>query len=138
MKIKNVMMLTMSVLLVILASVSFAQTASLKSDNWVLLGSRQVDYTLDRDVITLKESEPLTALKFSVNNGPINLHKCTVHFASGETQDVSFSASEDAGQLIDLKGNTRKIEKVTFWYDTKNSSDKKAVVEVWGKKSQGT
>lgn len=138
MKIKHLITLVAAVALVAVAYGSFAQPAvkaDAKNENWALLGSHVVDYTLDRDVIKLKEaSELYTGLKFKVNNGPINLHKCTVHFANGETQDIAFSTNVNDGRLVDLYGNTRKIEKVTFWYDTKNSADKKAVVEVWGKK----
>jgi len=108
---------------------------SAKAENWAFLGSHVVDYTLDRDVVSLQESTvTFTGLKVTVNNGPINLHKCTVHFSNGETQDVSFSTAINDGRLIDLYGNSRGIEKITFWYDTKNSADKKAVVEIWGKK----
>lgn len=141
MKTKNLIMLVAAVALVAVVHVSFAQTAENKpvaeKENWVLLGSHVVDFTLDRDVVSLKEStEAYTALKFKVNNGPINLHKCTVHFANGETQDVTFSANANEPRKFDLFGNVRKIEKITFWYDTKNSADKKAVVEVWGRSGQ--
>jgi len=137
MKTKGFIALLMAISMIALAQVSFAQaTPKDKDDKWVLLGTRMVDYTLDHDVITFSAStEALTSLKFKVADGPINLHKCTIHFVGGETQDVStFSTSTD-GRIIDLKGNTRIIEKVTFWYDTKNSSEKKATVEVYGKKS---
>mgnify|MGYP003413961822 FL=1 len=64
------------------------------------------------------------------------MHKCTVHFADGETKDIEFSEEVNKandGRMMDLKGSNRKIEKVTFWYDSKNSSDSKSIVEVWGK-----
>jgi hypothetical protein len=135
MKMKNVIKWLAAVALVAIVTGAFAQSTNAKSDNWILLGSHVVDYTLDRDVISLEASaENFTGLKFKVSNGPINLHKCTVHFSNGETQDVAFSTNVNDGREVDLYGNTRKIDKVTFWYDTKNSADKKAVVEVWGKK----
>jgi hypothetical protein len=146
MKTKNLIMMVAALALVAVVHVSFAQASENKpeasKENWVLLGSHVVDYTLDRDVISLKEStESYTGLKFKVTNGPINLHKCTVHFADGETQDVDFTANANANanakeRMVDLSGNTRAVEKITFWYDTKNSADKKAVVEVWGKSGQ--
>lgn len=133
MKIKNFFFLTLTAILI--SHISMAQIASLES--WKLLGTRTVDYTIDRDVITLDESkEPITALKFTVKNGTLNMHKCTVHFADGETKDIEFSEEVNKtndGRMMDLKGSNKKIEKVTFWYDTKNSSDNKSVVEVWGK-----
>lgn len=137
MKTKQIIIIFVAVMLIALIESSFSNsTDKIKGDNddWILLGSQTVDYTLDRDVVSLKESGAFTALKFKVNNGSINLHKCTVHFKSGETQEVSFSTNVNDGRSIDLYGNTRKIEKITFWYDTEKPADKKAVVEVWGKK----
>jgi len=164
MKTKNLIMMIAALALVAVVHVSFAQSTENKpeasKENWVLLGSHVVDYTLDRDVISLKESnEAYKGLKFKVNNGPINLHKCTVHFEDGGTQDVEFSANSSASsgsnantntnsntstsnnqgqgeRMVQLDGNTRIIQKITFWYDTKNSADKRAVVEVWGKSGQ--
>lgn len=133
MKIKNFYFLTLAAILI--AHISMAQIASLA--DWKLLGTRTVDYTIDRDVITLDESkEPITALKFTVKNGTLNMHKCTVHFADGETKDIAFSEEVNKtndGRMMDLKDSNKKIEKVTFWYDTTGSSDKKSIVEVWGK-----
>jgi|JI10StandDraft_1071094.scaffolds.fasta_scaffold1828244_2 hypothetical protein len=137
MKTKQIIIIFVAVMLIALIESSFSNsTDKIKGDNddWILLGSQTVDYTLDRDVVSLKESGAFTALKFKVNNGSINLHNCTVHFKSGETQEVSFSTNVNDGRSIDLYGNTRKIEKITFWYDTEKPADKKAVVEVWGKK----
>jgi hypothetical protein len=138
MKMKKLIALFAAVAMIAAVTLTFAQSATMaSSDNWVLIGSHVVDYTLDRDVINLKDQPAsFTSLKFKVNNGPINLHKCTVHFSNGETQDLTFATTANAadGRVVDLQGNTRRIEKVTFWYDTKNSADKKAVVEVWGKK----
>jgi hypothetical protein len=139
MKIKNLFAVVIAIALALPATIAVAQApanlTSTKTKNWMLLGSHIVDYTLDRDVVSLKEStETFSALKFKVNKGPINLHKCTVHYTNGETQDVSFSTEVNEERVIDLYGNKRSIEKVTFWYDTKNRADKKAVVEVWGKK----
>jgi hypothetical protein len=59
-----------------------------------------------------------------------------VHFADGETKDIEFSDEVNKandGRMMDLKGSNKQIEKVTFWYDTKDSSDKRSEVEVWGK-----
>lgn len=105
---------------------------------WDKLGTEAVDYAIDHDVVTIQpgSTETYTALKIKVVNGTVNVHKATVHFANGDTQDVDLPKELNTGndgKLIDLKGNKRAIEKVTFWYDTKASSNEKAVVEVWGK-----
>ena len=137
MKIKNLFA-------VVIAFIVFAQAQVLLAQHnktlggWLLLGARTVDYTLDRDVVSVEDSKTtFTSLKFIVKNGTLNMHKCTVHFKNGDTQDIAFSDEVNKtndGRVMDLKGNSRAIEKVTFWYDTKSSAGKKSIVEVWGKK----
>ena len=137
MKIKNLFAFAIALIVFTHAQVSVAQ-ANKSVDGWWLLGARTVDYTLDRDVVSVEDSKTtFTSLKFIVKNGTLNMHKGTVHFKNGDTQDIEFSEAMNKtndGRLMNLKGNSRPIEKVTFWYDTKNSSDKKSIVEIWGKK----
>lgn len=106
--------------------------------DWQPLGTRVVDYTIDHDVIQVNNTETFTAVKVSVKNGTINVHKATVHFKNGDTQDITLPkevSSANDGKVIDLAGNKRAIDKVTFWYDTKGSmKDEKAVIELWAKK----
>ena len=138
MKTKNLFAFIAAVLIT-LVQVQFtsAQTADKALKAWELLGTREVDYTLDRDVVTLKESgHSITGLKFIVKNGTLNMHKATVHFTNGDTRDIEFPAEVNKtndGRIVELAGNSRKIEKVTFWYDTVNKSKDKSIVEVWGK-----
>lgn len=128
-------------LLLLIAALLVGTTTFLRAQNklsWDKLGTEAVDYAIDHDVVTIQQgsTETYTALKIKVVNGTVNVHKATVHFANGDTQDVNLPKELNAGndgKLIDLKGNKRAIEKVTFWYDTKASSNEKAVVEVWGK-----
>ena len=140
MRVKNLVTIIAVLALFIQTNIASAQAELVSNktvDNWLLLGARAVDYTLDRDVVSVEESSlTFTSLKFIVKNGTINMHKSTVHFKNGETKDIEFSEEVNKtndGRVLELKGNTRAIEKVTFWYDTKNSSDSKAVVELWGK-----
>src|SRR6478752_2174061 len=138
MKTKNILALLVAVMVIAQVQFTFAQTADKLLVGWELLGTREVDYTLDRDVISLKESShSITGLKFIVKNGStLNMHKATVHFANGDTQDIDFPAEVNKandGRIVELKGNSRKIEKVTFWYDTVNKAKDKSIVEVWGK-----
>ncbi len=128
-----------AVALFLVATANFAQAQDNLLKGWTSLGSRVVDYTLDHDVVSLNNSkEAFTSLKITVKNGSLNMHKATVHFANGDKQDIEFPdvvTPESGGKNIDLKGNDRVIEKVTFWYDTRQKSAEKATVEVWGKKA---
>lgn len=141
MRIRNLVAIIAVVALFVQTTATLAQVALASNktlDNWLLLGERAVDYTLDRDVVSVKESDlTFTSLKFIVKNGTINVHKFTVHFKDGETRDINLADEVNKtndGRVLELKDNTRAIEKVTFWYDTKNSADSKAIVELWGKK----
>ncbi|HMJ71583.1 MAG TPA: hypothetical protein VK508_21960 [Cyclobacteriaceae bacterium] len=136
MKFNRLMIGVVALFLLATANVS-AQDNLLK--DWTQLGTRVVDYTLDHDVVSLNNSkEAFNQLRVSVKGGALNMHKATVHFANGDKQDIDFPevvSGETGGKVIDLKGNNRVIEKITFWYDTKANSTEKATVEVWGKKA---
>lgn len=105
---------------------------------WDKVGTEKVDYTIDHDVISLNKSQQTySALKIKVINGTLNIHKATVHFANGDKQEVELPevmGADNDGELIDLNGNKRVIEKITFWYDTENKNNEKATVEVWARK----
>ncbi len=107
------------------------------SQRWEKLGSRKVNYRLDRDEIYVTAREGhFTKLKLQANKGGINLHKVVVHFANGTTQTVRVNQSIPAGGMskaLDLNGNRRVISKVVFYYDTKNFSSKKANVTLFGR-----
>lgn len=113
-----------------------AQTSS-GSEDWQMLGTHVVDYTLDYDVIPVTYKKgTFTTLKFRITDGNINMHRCMITYENGDKQEVEikhqFTANSE--KVVDLKGNNRIIEKITFWYDTKNASTRKAVIEAWGKK----
>jgi len=136
MKMRNLIIAAVALFFVSTANFSYGQNLI---KDWTQLGTRVVDYTLDHDVVSLNNSkEAFTSLKIAVKNGSLNMHKATVHFANGDKQDIDFPeviTPESGGKVIDLKGNDRVIEKVTFWYDTRQNSKDKSTIEVWGKKS---
>jgi hypothetical protein len=136
MKTNRLMIAVIALFMVATANISFGQNLI---KNWEPLGTRVVDYTLDHDVVSLKNSkQAFTALRVSVKGGSIAMHKATIHFANGDKQDIDFPHTltpENDGEVIELKGNDRVIEKVTFWYDTKATSTQKATIEVFGKKA---
>lgn len=104
---------------------------------WELLGSRKVNYGLDRDEIIVTRAEGVfSALKLKVRKGGINLHKVAVHFGNGEVEELEVRANIPADgetRVLDLPGNKRIIQKVVFWYDTKNHANQKAHVDLWGR-----
>ena len=104
---------------------------------WEKLGQRKVNFNADKDEIGVGRFEGFfDALRLKVKKGPINMHKMVVHFHNGETKEIELRDNFTAGsesRVIDLPGNRRIIDKVVFWYDTKDFANSKAIVELWGR-----
>lgn len=142
MPIKTTIMKNLSLLFVLTLTIlsSFACSSSRVppvQGQWELLGTRTVNFGLDRDEISVTAREGFfTALKLKVDRSALNMHKMIIHFGDGSTQDVELRHTLKAGQesrVIDLAGNRRAINKVVFWYDTKNIRRSRAIVELWGR-----
>lgn len=120
---------------------SFGLPAELKEGinppRWEKLGQRRVNYGLDRDEILVTAREGVfTAIRLKAEVAPINVHRCVVHFANGDTKAVNITQNLRAGQItraIDLPGNRRVITKVVFWYDTRNRANRRGRIELWGR-----
>ena len=134
--VKILLVIMIGIVALVYSRVASAQTSA-GAEEWQQLGTRIVDYTLDYDAVPITYKKgTFTTLKIKVNEGNINMHRCMITFENGDKQEIEIKHQFTAGseKIVDLKGNNRIIEKVTFWYDTKNKSSQKAVVEVWGKK----
>ncbi|MCB0663167.1 MAG: DUF2541 family protein [Saprospiraceae bacterium] len=123
----------------------FGISATLPSDTsldlpprWELLGSKKVNFGLDRDEIPVTIAEgTFTALKIKVRRSGINMHRMVVHYGNGGTQEIDIRKNIPQGgetRVIDINGGARVIKKVVFWYDTKNIRARKGVIELWGRK----
>lgn len=113
-------------------------TSFTSQDPWVHLGTRKVNFGVDKDVISVTYRDgAFTAVKILVNDGALNMHKCTIFFENGGKQEVELRhnfAKNSNSRVIDLKGNKRFIDRIEFWYDTKNAANRKAEVQVWARK----
>ncbi|HRD56580.1 MAG TPA: DUF2541 family protein [Ferruginibacter sp.] len=112
-------------------------TMSFKVGGWRSLGTKTVNYKLDRDVLDVQLRDGVfKQLKFVVRGGSLNMHKVVVHFENGGQQEINLRHNferRSSSRIVDLKGNNRIIEKIVFWYDTQNSANNKARVTVLGK-----
>jgi hypothetical protein len=117
-----------------LAALSFR---SVENRPWELLGSRKINYGLDRDEIFVTRAEGVfSAVQLRIKRSPVNMHKMAIHYGNGEVEEIEMRENFRAGsqsRVIDLPGNRRIIKKVVFWYDTKNLAVGKGVVELWGR-----
>jgi len=105
---------------------------------WITLGSRKVNFGLDKDVIEVTYHEgTFTAIKLEVTDGALNMHRCVIHFENGTQQEVELRytfAKGSESRVIDLNGNRRFIKKIVFWYDSKDLQLKRATLTVFGRK----
>lgn len=105
---------------------------------WVKLGSKKVNYGLDRDVIHVGLRDgSFSKLKVQVKGGAVNMHRIVVEYRNGSKEEIQVRHNfrRNAGsRIIDLNGGKRMIKDVTFWYDTKNVSRRKATVHLLGRR----
>lgn len=118
-----------------------AQTKLVVSDKtgWHKIGETTVDFTKDRDEISVIGADKFAALIFKVDDAPINLMDLEVFYESGDNQKVHLNfpvKSPGQSKEIDLKGGERAIKKIVFVYKTlSNTKDVKAHVEIYGLKT---
>ena len=132
MRIKQLSRFSFIAAMLVILCMSFTQAGG-----WRKLGEKTVNYKLDHDIINVSLRDgKFRQLRFVVKHGGLNMHKCTVHFENGGTQDIDLRhtfTKGSASRIVDLNGNDRFIEKISFWYDSKDFSNNKAVLSVFGK-----
>lgn len=123
-------------LITFLGLVSFSFTSSHYAA-WEHLGSKKVNYGLDRDVIHVGAMEgSFEKLKMQVMGGSLNMHKMVVEYGNGTKDEINLRHTFTRGsesRLIDLRAGNRIIRDITFWYDSKNFQRRKAMVHIYGK-----
>ena len=117
---------------------SFDTTAETPFKDWVRLGTKKVDYRVDRDMIHVGVRDgSFKKLKLVVTRGSLNMHKMVVLYGNGSKDEINLRhnfSRTSTSRVIDLKGNKRVIKKIMFIYDTKNFSNSKARIHVFGRR----
>lgn len=103
---------------------------------WDLLGSKKVNYGLDRDEIkvTLKEGT-FRKIKIKVKKSPVHFKKVVVHYRNGSKEELNFRDKIYPGKetrAMDLNGNNRIIQKVVFYYHSQPRARGKGIVQLYG------
>ena len=108
-------------------------------NGWHKIGRMVVDFQKERDVINIIGSNGFSAIKFQVQNAPIDLREIVIYYAGGDSQKVDINSTikpEGYSRVIDLDGRERNLKKIAFVYKTvSNNNDKKARLQVWGLKA---
>jgi len=109
----------------------------LTQQSWDKLGERSVEAT-DNGMTSVDatNSSTVKAIKIRVKKGGINLHRCEIWFQNGTKKSVDLRNDVPAGsesREIDITDKNNSVDKVVFWYDTRNYGKQNAEVELWGK-----
>ena len=98
---------------------------------WEFLGERIVTDRLDHDVITVTSLRgDFRAIKLAVRGRSVDFHRVVIHFGNGDTREIELRRTIPAGsesRVIDLPGEDRVIQKVSFWYDARSLGGKATV-----------
>jgi len=104
---------------------------------YVLLGTREVNFGIDRDTIDLPPArQPVRQLIVVARLNPIEVYNVRVEFANGGSFDSPSAARLFPGRdriFIDLPGDARRVREVAFRYRKLNNAARRAVVELWGR-----
>ncbi|MCA8916390.1 MAG: hypothetical protein KDB90_13350 [Planctomycetes bacterium] len=104
------------------------------------LGSREVDFGKDKDVIIVGESKgKFTGFMLEVENADLELKNIVITFGNGKQHEVKTKLEFDEGsrtRQVDFPGDARTVERMVFEYSTKGIRDGKATVNVYGKEAK--
>lgn len=116
---------------------SCSSPASLTDNGWHYLGEKYVNFGVDHDELIVVGKDEYRQIQLRVTDGPLHMMDMKVHFDNGGIQDVPLKAVIKQGQqtrVIDLDGGLRRLNKITFWYETLGFRNGRARVAVWGYK----
>jgi hypothetical protein len=113
-------------------------TNAQKRVKWDRLGTRTVNFAIDKDDIRVGAKEGgYTKLKVVVTGGSVNMHRMVVTYMNGTKEEINLRHLFKKGstsRIIDLNGGKRLIKNIRFFYDTKNRAPRKAKVTVFGRR----
>ena len=104
---------------------------------WKHLGSRVVNYKLEKDVIHVGAREGgFKKIKIKVTGGGLHMHRMVVEYGNGQKDKINIKHHFNPGnttRVIDLKGGKRVIKDITFWYDTRNIARRRGKIHVYAR-----
>jgi len=108
------------------------------SPGWHKIATTTVDFTKERDEVSVLGADHFSAIKLMVTGAPIDLQDLEIWYENGTKQDVAMRASMEIGKesrVIDIEGGDRDIDKIVLVYKTMpNRKDEKAEVTIFGMK----
>lgn len=141
---KSMKKLMMAALLVIggsLTQLNAQKTVVVTNDEtgWQKIGETKVDFSKDRDEVTILGADKFAKLKLKVTDAPVEFFEMEVFYENGRNQVVPIKTlikKSGESKVIDLDGGERNIKSIVLKYKTiANYKDVNARVEIWGKKT---
>ncbi|RFM27326.1 hypothetical protein DXN05_14960 [Deminuibacter soli] len=136
--------MTGALLLCLFCATAQAQTvvrrpAAGAAGSWRLLGTVSARHTADHDAILVQGPyDHFRRIKFKVTDSPLTMYKLVVTYddrAAPEVIATRFDIPKGGeSRVIDLRGGSRKLRSIEFWYETKGFLNGKADVTVFGMK----
>jgi hypothetical protein len=106
--------------------------------SWRMIGHTQASHSAEHDTITVTGPyDDFRRIKFKVTDAPLNLQRLEITYENGDKDalDVQQAIPQGAeSRVIDLRGGSRHIRKIEFWYDTRGKGQGKSDVTVFGMK----
>jgi hypothetical protein len=109
-------------------------------DGWVLFGTQNVGFGIDRDVIKIgRDAGQFEKIALRVLKNDIYLRELTIVFGNGQRQRVSVNVELKEGfrtAPLPLDGGDRFIDEIELVYQSKPDRRGQAIVEIWGDYSE--
>jgi hypothetical protein len=127
----------LSVFAALLMLIGLSQALNARRADWIHLGDKHVDGNSDHDKISIGKSDGrFRQLQIRVDNAPVNFQRVVVHFGNGADEELQFRERinpGDATRSMDLRGRSRIIKSVEFWYEKANWGSNRPTVSLYGR-----
>ena len=105
--------------------------------DWIHLGDKHVDGNSDHDKISIgRDDGRFRQLQIRVADAPVNFQRVVVHFGNGADEELQFRERINPGtetRAMDLRGRSRIVKSVEFWYEKANWGSTRPTVSLYGR-----
>jgi hypothetical protein len=112
-----------------------------RDDQWVLVGTREVDFGRDVDTVDVTKAQGrFKALRLVNKRSDIVINNVEIRYGNGQVHNESRTISLNEGERtrpIDLRGEERFIDSITMSYRTRPGYGQKGIIEVYALQAPG-
>ena len=104
---------------------------------WVLIGKSIIEPADNANtVIKVTNSQKIKTIRVIVTKGGLNLKKCEIWLVDGTKKTIELRNDISVGEesrAIEIGNNPVFIDKIVLNYDTRNYTNSRSEIELWGK-----